>query len=262
MFRVEKWEKMDTMGANVLKQALPFVSKEETRYVLMNVHVRGIWIEATDGHRAVRFLKSRLAVKENIPDGLYTVAKEGQDFLLVPSRCEGQFPNLNVIIPKKWRREFRAFPVKKDGAGMASLAFRLARAGVMIDPRLLRELPSDHYTVGVSKPLSPVMFRGEVFEVVLMPMRGDKGAAFAFGTFERERYEEEAEEDARQTALAEAEAAASVATDCATLTPEEVKADVDKLNAILAGPVIPGTKEIAPACPGWVAAMRAAGVKP
>ncbi len=214
MFRIEKFSKLDTMGANVLKAMLPFVSKEETRYVLMNVNVRGIWIEATDGHRAIRFLKSRLGVKDNIPNGLYTVAKEGQDLLLIPSRCDGQFPNLDVIIPKKWRREFRAYTAGKKSTG--EVLFKLARAGVRMDARLVDELPSDTYTVGVSKPIGPVMFHGSVYEIVLMPMRGEKGRVFEFGTFGREAYEEEAEEAARAAAVAE---------------------DVDRLNAALeAGP--------------------------
>lgn len=244
MYRVEDWsKKIPGMGAAVLRGLLPFVSTDETRHAIMYVNVSGLWVQATDGHKAARFLKHRLGVKENVPDGSYTVAKEGKDLLLVPAPDAGQFPNTDQVFPKTWRRQFSAATGGRNqnakDVALGGLAFKLARAGVLMNLALLKALPDDDWRVGVNGPLRPVILQGTVYEVVLMPMRGDsKGAAFKLGKFEREPYREEAEEAERVAALKAQEEAAAAAVPAPDLDPAQVAADVAALNAALNAPSV------------------------
>lgn len=251
MYLVKQFGKnLPYFGASILAQVLPFVSKDETRWVLQFINVRGPWVEAVDGHRAVRVSKDLLAVEGGLPDGGYSVTKAGKDYLLTPVKEEpGQpfsFPPVDNILPKKWDRQFRHAVGGKPDNGLGSLLYKLARAGCQVNADYAADLPDDDYVVGVAGSLSPVCFRGERFLVVLMPMRGVEGSCkagayygsepFESGTFERALYPEE------EAALEAAKAAA-----LASITPESVAADVDRLNAIFAGPTVPGSKEIDPA---------------
>jgi hypothetical protein len=206
MFRVQYIPKNEMMGASVLSQLLPFVAKDdETRPSFKYINVAGLWVQATDGKRAARVLKHRLAVNPAVPDGLYTAVKEGKDFILIPQENVSNFPNLDSVYPKEWRIQFKAATdapkAKSKEESLADLAFRLAKADVRMNPRFLRDLPSDRWIVGVNSSTRPVILRGEVFEVVLMPLMppSEKGEIFNFGNFVRVPYEEEVQPE--QTAV-------------------------------------------------------------
>jgi hypothetical protein len=206
MYRIPYVHRNEAIGAGALAQILPFIDKKgENRLVFRYINVSGQWIQATDGKRGIRFLQRHLAIGEKVPDGIYSVTKEGKDLILVHGNDSLTFPNLNGVYPKKWDYQFNAatdVPPKSKEESLADLAFRLAKADVRMNPRFLRELPADRWIVGVNSPTSPVIFRGDFFEVVLMPLmppRDKNDEPFTSGFFERVPYEDEIQEQTEQS---------------------------------------------------------------
>lgn len=253
MFRIRHYGRQLDLGATILKSILPFVSTDETRHVLQHVNLAGVYVEATDGHKAIRFNRAALDCPD-APDGVYKVVKDGKEYLLVPAPDAGTFPNMANIIPTKWRRQITIHVGGKTWEGEA--LFKLARAGVRMDPKILGALPEGHYTVGVTSATGPVLAQSHQAIVVLMPMRGEKGAAFTLGKYRREPLGFELE------ALHDEALATNAALNA--ITPESVAADVAAINAMFeTGQRVPGSKEIvADPHAMTTARMKDLGLKP
>ena len=177
-----------------IKALIPFLSTDATRPVLAHVIAKGGFLWATDGYKM-----ARIAIEGNVdgPKDLgeivstLTPTKYGKGLVLVPIETDSQTPNVDTVWPKNkptWSFE-GVNDGKKRTCALSEIAANLALRGVLIDWKQLAALPEGQFTVSGTSTLSPVLFTGDGFEAVMMPLRSSEGLRKAL-------------EDVNKTALA------------------------------------------------------------
>ena len=165
--------KLNGIASDTLKGIIPFLSTDDTRYILQNIYSTGSALHATDGHKAI-IVPCKLV--GDVPKGLYEIAKGRKGYVLAPSSDDGQFPDVVKVFPKK-NETLCTFVggtnIRKD-RHIENLAFKLARhdKGVRLNLSYIEAVPTGDWEVKVSGSLNPVEFvEKNGSRIVIMPLR-------------------------------------------------------------------------------------------
>lgn len=161
--------------AERIKEMIPFLSKDWTRQPLWNLAVRGEYLYATDGHKAIR-LRHKLIWGEDsglVDGGVYKPVKDGRDWILIPV-SDVQYPQAEIVMKRPEKPEFEIGGETGSSIGNSKMLFLLARqgAGICVDYKHIEALPDGYWDVCGTTPTSSIFFKcGEDMEAVIMPCR-------------------------------------------------------------------------------------------
>ncbi len=165
--------KLNGLANDTLKGVIPFLSTDETKFILTNVYSTGKELHATDGHKAITVPCKLVG---DVPKGLYEIAKGRKGYVLAPSSDDGQYPDVVKALPKK-NTSLCSFAggtnIRKEGH-IGALAFKLARhgKGVRVNLSYIEAVPAGDWDVKVGGSFTPVEFvEKNGTHVVIMPMR-------------------------------------------------------------------------------------------
>lgn len=166
-YRIPSIGKSSDNPATVIKNMVPYLSLDPERHALRYLKVGAKWLEATDGHRFIRYPREKFM--PDIPGGSYRCVKDGKDWLLVAQVEQLEFPGLDpfLAMPPKAVFDLR---FDADGhTGIGVLLFKLAGHDVALSHVYAGDLPPGQYKVTTGEQKSVVLFQGD-YSVGIMPL--------------------------------------------------------------------------------------------